>query len=57
VGAPRHIVLEGGEYLDPAWLRALPDAPARSQHFGLPASALVAEATEGRQVTVEPRPL
>ena len=57
VGAPRHIVLEGGEYRDPPWLRALPDAPACSQHFGLPASALVAEATEGRQVTVEPGPL
>jgi len=29
----------------------------RSQHFGLPALALGAEATEGLQVTVEPGPL
>jgi len=29
----------------------------RSEHFGLPASALEAEATEGPQVTVETGPL
>jgi len=36
--------------------RPSPKLHPRSQHFGLPASALGAEATEGPQVTVEPGP-
>jgi len=34
-----------------------PETHPRSQQFGLPASALGAEATDGPQVTVEPGPL
>jgi len=37
--------------------RFSPKPHSRSQHSGLPASALGAEAAEGPQVTVEPGPL
>ena len=48
----------GGVCIAPqAQEHALPKAPPRSQHFGLPASALGAETTEGPQVTVEPAPI
>jgi len=48
----------GGAYTAPqAQEQALPKPHSSSQHFGLPASALGANATEGPQVTVEPEPL
>jgi len=38
---------------DPGPVAGHPQSPPRSQHFGLPASALGAEPTEGLEVTVE----
>jgi len=49
-----------GEFTSLPRPRSRPGSPephARSQQFGLPASALGAEATDGPQVTVEPGPL
>ena len=46
----------GSLHRSPGPVAALSKAPPRSQHFGLPASALGAKATEGTQVTVEPGP-
>jgi len=47
-------LLSARHAVTPATLkRASPKPHPRCQHFGLPASALGAEATEGPQVTVE----